>query len=421
MFKNLSYSTHLNGPHVDFYDMPFSFNKFNTSDNITKFQRKIVKSMSNLLLCEKHDLYLSSEIIQQMIKQINIIKNESYWKNYGFTDQEIINIMKIYQMYYLFLETYSAKVNNMNNIHCNNKYYEWCIKKSFKMKIKPNFLQKFGIIKTKRLINKIKKTTGLDFFSALEKYKSSLTKFQSDTELTSKAMTCVFNLHQKIKSFFGDNSEIVIPEPHKIKVVPINSLLSEYCGDGFSSGKYLFLNVQKLENYYEEHLDLLCANYIMPGYTMLESNFTGSKFIDALNKGSAIYLTDIILGNQVNKLTYYFTQLLNSVKIIIDTALNSSDVAFQTDIAGAKTLMKKLTYLNDNMIESEILKCLAYPAEQSSFCFGYHLILKLKSKMTNDAISELDFCKHLYKQLYKHSHNNSNKKTMPGNFSNNSI
>ena len=85
--------------------------------------------------------------------------------------------------------------------------------------------------------------------------------------------------------------------------------------------------------------------------------------------------------------------LFYAVKIIVDTAINSSNVEIQMNYESAKEFMKKYTLLNDESINAEILQYMASPGHASSCGIGYYVILLLEKNMLQKGYQKIDFYK----------------------------
>lgn len=409
--KKLFYSTQLNGPHIDFYHLPYSFNKKTPNDNFKKFQRKIIKSISNLLYCEKNKAFLSKHVVLSIVEQINLVLeiNEDYWKNYGFDNDQVVNIKKTYNIYKYFLETYIQRLPVDTK---NEKVYKKCIHKSLGINIFPRQLQRLGIQKSRELINKIEKISGLSFFEWIQKQKSvTPTPVMSESEVISESMKCISELYYHTKKFLSDigSPDILIPEPHKFKVKPFPPLKAKWNSDEKIYGKYLFLNIENFQLTEKKHLMNMCAREVIPGNAMIRENFNknlpddkrlrgGSKFgIKAVSDGFSYYMSNLINNISDESIESYLCQLYDMMRIVIDTGLNSSNVDISLDIESARELMKRLTCLDDKIINIEILKCLASPGQSSSCGFGFHYVKLLEDKMLKKGFTKGDFCKIVYK------------------------
>ena len=411
--KKLFYSTQLSGPHLDFYHLPYSFNKSTPFENFKKFQRKIIKSINNLLSCEKNHMYLPKQVILSMIEQLDIVLNvdNKYWENFGFNTNEVESIKKTYMLYRHFLETYVMRLPS-NTI--NEEVYKYCLKQCIGTDISPRNLQKFGIAKVKQLINHIQDLSGRQFFDLLGENQRNGTSIQSETELASYVMECILKLHEHTKELFN-STNIIIPEPHKIKIKPIPQLMTKWSSNARTSGRYLFLDMSNLNSFKKEHIMQLCVHEVMPGHIMLRKNadnvintyLEGKNIpknikklmksgLNAFYEGYACYVESMMFKLYDNLIGVYLSHLFNAVRVIIDTGLNSSDVEIHLDYETAKAFMKRMTLLSDELINSEILRCLASPGQSSSCTYGHDMISLLGKKLLAKGYFKLDFCKMIY-------------------------
>lgn len=406
LVKQLFYSTQLNGPHVEFYNLPYSFNKNEPIKNFMKFQKNIIKSINNLLLCEKKHIYLHKNIIIIMIEQINniIIISNSYWENFGMNADDI---KKTYIIYKNFLETYLHRINTSR---LGETLYQMCIKMNLGINISPNDLQLFAIKKLKDTIKKIESHNQTSIFAVIDKYKKIKTSFSSENELISSIMENIYTLHSHIKNNMSD--KIIIPESHKIKIKQMNPMIAKWNLDGYSFERFFFINMSNIDLYRKELLLMLCSREIslIMLRTNLEKNindyFSNNKVsihiqklikigINSLNNGIATYMEHMI--SKLYDINYfYLTELLNYLRILLDTALNSNNVKIKINIDTAKNIIEKFTILNDEAINAEINKYLASPAQLCSYGFGYHIINLLQNKYLQNGYDIKDFYDFIY-------------------------
>lgn len=401
--KKLYYSTHLLGPHIEFYNSPSNFNKVDLHTNYVKFQRKISKSIGNLLECEKYNVYLNKMIVTEMLKQINTVLTtpDLYWQNLGFdsnvssnsnygvnsnSNSDVSNIKKTYQMYKLFLESYADRIINTKTTKT-EKMYQIAICDSLGMKVLPKDLQLFGIIMVKQICEEIKKI-GFD-----KNQKSDTIKTSS--ELVSETMKLILSIYDKIKD---SCQNLVIPEPHKIKIKAL-PLLREV--GIMVSDRILYLNFTKPEIYTKDLLELICLQNVIPGKIMLKMNANSNLLkIDAFNDGIASYFQ---YKHSNNKLLCLVDQLINATKIIVDTGLHSKDVDIVLSIDESVGLVKTIARfvsnvrsITDEEITNMIMQILAMPAKESASGFGYFSIKKVEELMLLKKYTESDICEMLY-------------------------
>ena len=70
-YKNCFKITHMKGYHIEFYNMPYEFNKKSARTNYNKFNKRIVNHMNIMLKNAKNDIYLPHPIIDNIKEQIN--------------------------------------------------------------------------------------------------------------------------------------------------------------------------------------------------------------------------------------------------------------------------------------------------------------------------------------------------------------
>lgn len=416
LIKKLFYSTQLKGPHMDFYNSPFGFNKTNTIDNFIKFQKKIVKSIDNLLFCEKQGMFLHKVVISAILEQLNhvILTSDIYWTNLGFSNEDAINIKKTYEMYKLFLETYISRstFDRYGDLRIGEKIYKMCLKSHLSIDISPDNLQKFGLMKMKKIILRIEKITRKNIFEVLTEYASNGTPVGSETELASLAMTHILSLYEKAKITFEG---IEIPEPHKIKIKAMPTLREKWSSKGLVSGRYLFLNMSQYNSYMKEQLLRLCAHETIPGHIMyrlltsksIDDYFSRNKknkkirkFITSgfkgLHEGLASYAETIMKDMYTDQITLLISQLFHAVRIVVDTAVNSSKVDIKFTADQAKKFMKSFTLLSDAGIQAEITRYLSNPGQACSYCIGSCIFKSLEKSTIKKGYTIQDFYKIIY-------------------------
>jgi uncharacterized protein (DUF885 family) len=288
-----------------------------------------------------------------MIEQIDTVlsTNKIYWFNYGFTDTDITNINKTYQMYKTFLETYIIRIPAVHN---NDAIYKIHIYMNLSKYIHPNDLQQFGFERAKQLIDKIKEITNLPYMDALKQYRENRKFITTENELMTSVMTCILTLYEKSKEIFPPSIKIL--ETHKIKIKNTPMLKSKWSSIGKASGRYFFINSLNLNKYTKESLMNLCAHDTIPGHITFKNNTnkildkyfkikkkqnikidknikklmkTGTKF---LHEGISCYAETIMKDLYDNVLDMYFNQLFRAIKIIIDTGLHSNLVEYKYTI-----------------------------------------------------------------------------------------
>jgi uncharacterized protein (DUF885 family) len=118
--------------------------------------------------------------------------------------------------------------------------------------------------------------------------------------------------------------------------------------------------------------------------------------LKAFYEGYACYIESIMFKFYDNLVDVYLSHLLNALRVIIDTGLNSSDVDIRLDYETAKAFMKHMTLLSDESINSEILRCLASPGQSSAYAYGHDMISLLGKKLLTKGYFKIDFCKMVY-------------------------
>lgn len=406
--KKLFYVTQLKGPHMDFYNSPYGLNKSSPLDNYNKFQRKIVKGINNLLFCEKRNLFLNEHIVGAITEQIKVIlgENDLYWKNYGFSDNDIVNIKKTYQMFLIFLETYKDRTKN--KIFRDTKIGRKLLKLSFRSNlgsdITPTELQLFGFNSAKKIIDFLEKSENMHIFKIIEKYKSLGTHVTSATELTSLVMKHILDLHGHIKTKFPEN--VIIPETHKIKIKEIPNIRAKWSSRGLVSGRYLYLNISKLDSYRKESLLKLCAHEAIPGHIMYKMNtkntikehilkneslpldknkkralhmmITGTK---STTEGMAVYAESIaknLYGENI--VFYYLTELYHAIRMIVEIGLHYNNVPYIFTEQGAAKILSLYTVMDNQAVFSEICKYYISPGRACAYGFGSINIKNMEAK-----------------------------------------
>ena len=342
---------------------------------------------------------------------------DQYWMNYGFSESQLIDIKKTYQAYQLFLETYSNKIQKNGATY--EKLYHFRLLQHIGTKIPPKRLQYFGIYKLKDLISHIQDTTQISFSDIKLKYANIGTKYTSETELISHTMNNILELYEKTKNKIND-STIIIPEPHKIKIKQMPYVKQKWSSKSNISGRYLFLNTSDLNLYRKESMMQLCARKTIPGHMMLKENVKSimtshvtsypSRISDnvmhllkmgtkSFNVGYSIFM-ETFVSQENDKIVTFLDQILDCVRLIIDTGINSSNVDYPLTIENAKTLYTKYTLLSPTEIDGEILRCLAEPASLASHCVGREMMEMIHKKILEKQYSDVEFLKILYSHPY---------------------
>lgn len=410
----LYYATHLNGPHIDFYHEPYSLNKNTPLRNFKKFNKSILKSINNLSSCEKYGLYLNKSVVKIMIDQITLILNEnqSYWENYNFNLEIIKDINKVYVMYKLYLETYLNRIKN--EISENTKIsYKMSLATNLGMNVDHNKIILLGEHQITKIISQLEQLHKKKFNLILEDFKNQGTPCESESELLSLIMKHILDLYYKIKTD-SNFSELIIPEPHTIKLKWIQPLKSQWSSKGKVSGRYFFLNNSNINAYKKEQLLRLTIHEILPGHIMFRTNTnqivksylkskthikkhvkkllkSGTK---AVNEGFASYIEKILLNfdNNIETQTLLlFGKLFHAIRMILDVKLNMGIINEHTAI----NILKNTTILSETGIKSEINKYYANPGRSCAYSFGsccYNIlehIYKNNSKLKNDFYKDM--------------------------------
>lgn len=378
--QKLYYSTHLDGPHIEFFNSPPSLNKINLFDNLKKFQKKIVTSISYFIHCEKAECYLHSKVVDAMIQQTDKIlsMNLHYWENHGFISADIDIINKTYQMYKLFLETYLVRITP-NKSQLKPKLYSACLFNNFCTNVDPLKILDFGIARIKQLtneINEIKKTTT-----------TVSPQIKTDTELFSTAMTIILDLHNNNHNN-NQNKTLVYPEPHKIKIKQISLLFDKFDFDSVVTGRHIILNDMNPQLYTHDDLLLICAHDSIGGVmttklntsrhmsTMTNKYYSNhqnennthrrnvEKIIETMpyyHEGLACLSEESVVNKLDTKLSILSKQLIRSVLAVVDVGLHYNNIKLTFNIESATKFIKGLTTLTDLQINSCLLKILASP------------------------------------------------------------
>lgn len=397
--KKLYYSTHLNGPHIDFFNSPQSFNKSELFENLKRFQKKIILSIGYLIDCEKSKCYLNFLVVEKMINQIKkiLVLDDIYWKNHGFIENEILSINKSYQMYLCFLETYILRVDKKTT-HIKSKLYEACIFKHFGTNINPSQLLDFALLNFESLKSQIKHFNN-------STTKSSLIK--TDTELFSTVMTHILNLYNKQQN----SNNVIYPEPHKIKMKQISLIYNDVLLESIVEGRHIFFNDLNPQFYTKDKINLLVAHDTIDGIMTTNLNITKSqKYIDdyfKVNKKMINFKQDIT--NMIFNLNYYHEGLatlsekninlesklsllermvITNILMIVDIGLHFNNLKLSFNLETAKEFIKsnmlKLGFtITENEIDIYLLKILSNPANVCVQEFARHVMEKHKRKLEN--------------------------------------
>lgn len=402
IITKLYYSTHLKGPHIDFFNSPHSLNKKELFDNLKKFQKQIIISIGNLIDCEKVNCYLNSKVVEAMINQIKTIDNISnnYWENFGFIDTDIEIIRKTYQIYALFLETYLIKISK-NNTQIKQKLYRACIFEQFGSNIDPLKLQLFGIKKIKELVEKINKSV-----KSIKSIKSNV--IESDSKLFSLTMTNILKLYNDNNDNNNNNKRknIIFLEPHKVKIKQMSLLIEKYNFSSFVSGRNIFINDLNPQMYTNDDIMLLCAHDSINGIMTTKINvgkkiqkyikmyFKNNKkdkkfkhdivnmFINLpyYNEGLACLSEQYVVPYLDNELSLLSKQLIRAVSMVVDIGLHCDNpgVHMSFNIESAKLYIKNITNLSDVEINAILLTILASPASLCTQEFANHVMSNQK-------------------------------------------
>lgn len=406
IIKKLYYSTHLEGPHIDFFNSPPSLNKVELFDNLKKFQKKIVTSMGNLIHCEKAKCYLNSKVVDAMIQQIKTIEGikKHYWENFGFIDTDIEIIQKTYHMYKLFLETYLMRILQ-NKTQIKPKLYSACLFENFGTNINPLKLQMFGVKRIKQLLKEIE-------MSKIQYSVNYPEKIKTDTELFSTMMTNILMLYNQ-NNQNSNNKHIICPEPHKIKIKQMSSLFENFNYSSTVSGKYIFINDLNPQMYTHDDIMLICAhdsiNGIMTTKLNIKNkihNYVKSYFIQNpknkifkheiekmlinfpyYNEGLACISEQNAGVHLNNNISLLNKQLIRTVSMVIDIGLHTelptnSDINttdfLSFDVFSATNYIKDITNLSDPEINAILLNILASPAKACTQELARYLMSKHK-------------------------------------------
>lgn len=403
----LYYSTHLNGPHIDFYHEPYSLNKNTPLRNFKKFNSKILKSINNLNYCEKYGLYLNENVVNAMIEQLTLILNESenYWKFFNFDKNIISNINKVYLMYKLYLETYVSRIHNKSK----NKHisYEMSLYTHLGTIVSSDDVLNLGKHEMKKCIDSLEKLHNKQFKLILEDYQNFGTKCESESEVLTLTMKHIFDLY----NYFLSNDKfksIEIPEPHTIKLKWIQPLKAKWSSKGKVSGRYFFLNGNNIGSYKKEQLLRLCIHEVIPGHItfrlntnkIIKSYFANHKVkkqirkniksgTKAVNEGFASFVEKLLLDfstkeDKLNTMTMLlFNKLFHAVRLIIDVSLNTDKL----EVENAKQILRNYTNLSEDGISAEVLKYYAHPGQACAYCFGncyYNVLEEIYKKNNSD-------------------------------------
>lgn len=396
--KKLYHTTHLSGPHLDFYHEPYSLKKNTPLRNFKKFNKSILKSMNNLTYCEKYGLYLNKSTVNIIIEQITTILNEksTYWENYNFDSKIIKHINKVYIMYKLYLETYLLRIKKEKSKNFELSYL-MSLKTNLGMNVSPENLTILGNHQIQKIIAQLEKLHNKKFNLIIDDFKIFGTSCESEAELLSLVMKHILNLyhHTKSNNLFKD---LEIPEPHTIKLKWTQPLKSKWSSKGKVSGRYFFLNNNNIKSYKKEQLLRLCVHEIIPGHIMFRSNtkkiintyfksthLKPSQHIKKLvksgtksvNEGFASYIEKTILqfdSGIETKTTLLFNKLFHAIRMIIDVGINTGTINEEQAI----NLLKTYTILSNDGINAEINKYYANPGKACAYCFGncYYEILE---------------------------------------------
>lgn len=405
--NKLYYATHLVGPHLDFYHEPYSLKKNTPLKNFNKFNKSILKSITNLSYCEKYGLYLNKSVVNIMIEQITTILNEkiTYWENYNFDLEIIKNINKVYIMYKLYLETYITRIKDVKSKNFKLSY-EMSLKLNLGMNVDSNNLIKLGVHNVQKIITQLEKLHNKKFDLILHEYQNFGTPCESEAEVLSLVMKHILDLYQYAnsnESFKG----LEIPEPHTIKLKWIQPLKSKWSSKGKVSGRYFFLNNNNIQAYKKEQLLRLCIHEVIPGHIMFRNNanqfvklYLKSKTVKpkklvkklvrsgvkAVNEGFASFIEKTILqfdSSIESKTTLLFNKLFHAIRMVVDVGLNCNTLNEEQAI----NILKNHTVLSDNGIKSEINKYYAQPGQACAYCFGncfYEILEHIYKVAKND-------------------------------------
>lgn len=411
--QKLYYATHLNGPHLDFFYEPFSLNKNTPLRNFKKFNKSILKSMSNLSFCEKYGLFLKLSVVKIMSNQVEtILTNDvNYWKKYNFDDVTITNIIKVYMMYKLYLETYTSRIKNTFSENIKLSYMT-ALETHLGMHVNINKLIELANNQIHKNVLTLESLHGINFNLILEKFKNFGSHCESESELLSLAMKHILILYHNAQSNIAF-ANIEIPEPHTIKLKWTKSLKAQWSSKSEVFGRYLFLNNSNVSSYKKEHLLRLVTHEVIPGHIMFRTNtnkFIKSYFdykntkpkrkikkliksgIKSINEGFASHIEKYILtieNNLWSQTILLFNKLLHAIRLKLDIQLNMGLINEEYVI----NTLKKYTILSDDDIEVEINRYYAQPGKSCACCFGncyYDLLEKIYyENKSNDFYSDM--------------------------------
>lgn len=429
-YKNFIEINQLSGIHIDFYHRPYEFLQ-KKSPELT-FRNKILKIMIKINNLINKNILIPKEIFIAINDQCKIIlSNDDYWIRFGFTETQLNHIKETYNLLIKFNNEYILKwADSSIKYKCSGvgktiegeKFYEFCLKYCTGFKnITPNQLQQFALLRLVHLSDKIKELYKFGIDDAIKYYKSKQQFYKSESDMFGDMKYNLEKLKEISKLYFG--SQINVPKPSKITVRPMPELKSMFGSDSRTFNNVLFINTNYWKQYDKNTILRMLLSEFMPGH-MTERNNTSNilegiklKYKKYIKRGVPICKEGWMsfcektmkhIYKYENDLFVLLQEINDTLKIVIDTGLNSNTVDIKFTLTEAKEFMKKFSLNSDEQIENEILICLAKPAYNCTYDLGYYCInniyatSKLSLKKFNKMFVSIPLNLQLYEELVKH-------------------
>lgn len=397
--KRFTESTHVKGTYIEFYLNPLGNGGRNDGEIIVKFHKKILKSIVKMLRCQSKQIHHNKIIIDNMQIQIKkIVENRDYWLRYGFSEKNVDDIFSIYASYYNFLDSYKMRIPDdktvvgLGKTSSGNKLYDFSIFNATSLKIPANDLQQFGFVQLLKNIEDIESISGMKFGELKSLQQTTGESVGTVQELKHLMEMNINKLYNVTKSRL--RNRIVMPNLTKIKIKEIPDIKAKWSSKAKAFENTMYINTHKIGSYKKDNLLRMCAHECIPGH-MMERNMSTNilnnmeiskdvkhmcyKGFTCMKEGWASYAEKIGLlyaesNDKSDEISMLFNKILHSVRIIVDTALNSATVNVKFNVDQARDFLIKYTVINEDTIDSEINKSLTNPGVQCSYGLGRHMI-----------------------------------------------
>uniref|UniRef100_A0A6C0E9J2 Uncharacterized protein n=1 Tax=viral metagenome TaxID=1070528 RepID=A0A6C0E9J2_9ZZZZ len=409
--KRYGYANHINGAYIDFYINPYDIKGQNKQEILLKFNNEINKAMTKINKCQRKGLYLSGYIINIMIKQIDkMIEDNSYWTRWGFDSDDITEIYNIYNVFRLFLKIALDRIpkdkleNGLSLTKNGSRLYEFILLKNTSLKITAEQMQNIGIEMIIKYLNEYKQLTGREKIAGITNTNyTSYSEFRNDV---AKMINTLYNVYKK-----KYDNKIILLHPTKIRIRDIANIKINWSNEK-AYDRTLYLNSKRYGIHKKETIFRLCSHDIMLGALVYKENLSNSlkknkvssnhqlayKGVQCLVSGWSKYSEflaqrDLNISDKNADISLLESNILDAIRIIVDTGLHSDKVKLSMKVNEAKLFYKMYTEMTDDDIEIEITRILTHPGTMSCSGIGYKYIKNIEGEYLKKNNSIEDFVK----------------------------